>query len=298
MRNRTDTVKTKGRMGVLTVIVMALLALYVLSLFIPMFWTLYTSFKSNLDYLENALSFPRTWHFENIMTALDNFYVPINRDGSMVNYYIETMLLYSVLYAVGSAFFATFTCCIVAYATATFQFKFNKIVYGIVVVTMTLPIVGNLPSELQMLRALGLYDHIWGLWICKANFLGMYYLIFFAAFKAMPKDFNEAAYIDGASNLKVLLTIGLPLVRSTFMTIMLIKFVEFWNDYTVTLTYMPSIPTLAFGLYSYSFSARPEISNTPMQLMGCLILLVPVLIIFVAGHKRLMGNISMGGIKE
>ena len=61
---------------------------------------------------------------------------------------------------------------------------------------------------------------------------------------------------------------------------------------------MPSIPTLAFGLYSYSFSARPEISNTPMQLMGCLILLVPVLIIFVAGHKRLMGNISMGGIKE
>lgn len=287
-----------GRLNALTVVILVLLFLYVLSLLVPMLWTLYTAFKSNLDYLENALSLPRVWHFENIVTALDNFYVPINRNGEIVNYYIESMLLFSVLYAVGSAFFSTFTCCIVAYATASFNFRFNKIVYGIVVVTMTLPIVGNLPSELQILKALGLYDHIWGLWICKANFLGMYYLIFNAAFRSIPKDFTEAAYIDGASNLRVLLSIAMPLVAGTFMTVMLIKFVEFWNDYTVTLTYMPSIPTLAFGLYAYSFSAKPAVSNTPMRLMGCLILMIPVLILFVAGHKRLMGNISMGGIKE
>ena len=49
---------------------------------------------------------------------------------------------------------------------------------------------------------------------------------------------------------------------------------------------------------AYSFSAKPAVSNTPMRLMGCLILMIPVLILFVAGHKRLMGNISMGGIKE
>ena len=163
---------------------------------------------------------------------------------------------------------------------------------------MTLPIVGNLPSELQLLKLLGLYDHIYGLWICKANFLGLYYLIFFASFKTIPNDFSEAAHIDGASNIKVLLSIALPLVKSTFMTIMLIKFVEFWNDYTVTLTYMPSVPTIAYGLYTYSFSTIPEISNTPMRLVGCLILIVPILIVFVFCHKKLMGNISMGGIKE
>lgn len=295
MRSRN---KIKSGFNFVTVLIFAVLIVYVLSLFVPAFWALFTAFKGNLDYLESPLGFPEIWHFENIITALDYFFVTVNKGGELVTYYIEGMLLYSVLYAVGSAFVATLASCIVAYATARFDFKFNKIVYGIVIVTMTLPIVGNLPSELQFLRAMGLYDHIWGLWICKANFLGMYYLILYAAFRSIPKDFTEAAYIDGASNLRVLVSIAMPLVASTFMTVMLIKFVEFWNDYTVTLTYMPSIPTLAYGLYAYSFSAAPEISNTPMRLAGCFILIIPVLIIFIAGHKRLMGNISMGGIKE
>ena len=272
--------------------------MYALTLFIPFFWALITSFKGNLDYLGNQLGFPSKWHFENIITALNYFYVPINTGSDIKTYYIESMLLFSLLYSVGSSFFATLTACIAAYATARFDFKFNKVVYGIVVVTMTLPIVGNLPSELQFLKAFGMYDSIWGMWICKANFLGLYYLVFYASFRSVPKDYSEAAYIDGASNFRVMASVILPLVASTFMTVMLIRFVEFWNDYTVTLTYMPSIPTLAYGLYAYSFSTVPEISNTPMRLAGCFILIIPILIVFIAGHKRLMGNISMGGIKE
>ncbi len=290
--------KIKGNFNFVTILVFALLVLYALTLFIPFFWALITSFKGNLDYLGNQLGFPSKWHFENIITALNYFYVPINTGSDIKTYYIESMLLFSLLYSVGSSFFATLTACIAAYATARFDFKFNKVVYGIVVVTMTLPIVGNLPSELQFLKAFGMYDSIWGMWICKANFLGLYYLVFYASFRSVPKDYSEAAYIDGASNFRVMASVILPLVASTFMTVMLIRFVEFWNDYTVTLTYMPSIPTLAYGLYAYSFSTVPEISNTPMRLAGCFILIIPILIVFIAGHKRLMGNISMGGIKE
>lgn len=290
--------KIKGNFNFVTILVFALLVLYALTLFIPFFWALITSFKGNLDYLGNQLGFPSKWHFENIITALNYFYVPINTGSDIKTYYIESMLLFSLLYSVGSSFFATLTACIAAYATARFDFKFNKVVYGIVVVTMTLPIVGNLPSELQFLKAFGMYDSIWGMWICKANFLGLYYLVFYASFRSVPKDYSEAAYIDGASNFRVMTSVILPLVASTFMTVMLIRFVEFWNDYTVTLTYMPSIPTLAYGLYAYSFSTVPEISNTPMRLAGCFILIIPILIVFIAGHKRLMGNISMGGIKE
>lgn len=290
--------KINNGFNAVTVLVFALLCVYAITLFIPAIWSFYSAFKGNLDYLEDPLGLPSKWHFENIITAFNYFFVSINTGSDIVTYYIESMLLFSVLYSVGSAFFAALTACITAYATARFEFRFNKIVQGIVLVTMTLPIVGNLPSELQFLKALGLYDTIWGMWICKANFLGLYYLVFYAAFRSMPKDFSEAAYIDGASNFRVFISIAMPLVFGTFLTVVLIRFVEFWNDYTVTVTYMPSIPTLAFGLYAYSFSAAPEISNTPMRLAGCFILVVPILCIFLAGHKRLMGNISMGGIKE
>ena len=248
------------------IVTLCILILYVVSLLFPSAWGLWTAMKSNLDYLGDPLGLPDTWHFENFLTALDNYMVQVFKDGRTYYFYIESMLLFSLLYAVGAAFFTTFVCCLVAYVTSRFNFVFNKVVYGIVIVTMTLPIVGSLPSEIQMLKMLNLYDNIVGMWVLKSNFLGLYYLVFYSTFKSLPKDYSEAAYIDGASNLVVFVRIGLPLVRNIFFTIMLIKFIEFWNDYTATLTYMPSYPTLAFGLYEYSFSAAPEINNTPMRM--------------------------------
>ncbi|HIY77850.1 MAG TPA: carbohydrate ABC transporter permease [Candidatus Borkfalkia excrementavium] len=280
------------------IVTLCILILYVVSLLFPSAWGLWTAMKSNLDYLGDPLGLPDTWHFENFLTALDNYMVQVFKDGRTYYFYIESMLLFSLLYAVGAAFFTTFVCCLVAYVTSRFNFVFNKVVYGIVIVTMTLPIVGSLPSEIQMLKMLNLYDNIVGMWVLKSNFLGLYYLVFYSTFKSLPKDYSEAAYIDGASNFVVFVRIGLPLVRNIFFTIMLIKFIEFWNDYTATLTYMPSYPTLAFGLYEYSFSAAPEINNTPMRMAGCFVLAVPILIVFLFTHDRMMSNLSMGGVKE
>lgn len=194
-------------------ITLAVLVLYVVSLCVPLAWAFITSFKSNLDYLENPLWMPQKWIFKNITTAVEHFVVSVSSNGSMRDVKVLEMLLNSLLYAGGGAFFSAFTCAVTAYATAKFDFKFSKVIYGIVIVTMTLPIVGNLPSELQLLKA-GMYDHIWGLWICKANFLGLYYLVFYALFRGMSKESAEAAYIDGASNLQVLLKISLPLQRA------------------------------------------------------------------------------------
>ena len=137
-----------------------------------------------------------------------------------------------------------------------------------------------------------------GMWILKSGFLGMHFLIFYGMFKAMPKDYSEAAYVDGANNFTVMVRIMFPLARNTFLTIMLIKFIDLWNDYYMTMQFMPNIKTLAFGLYEYSQSYKPAISSTPMKLAGCCILAVPVLVLFLCFHDRIMGNISMGGIKE
>lgn len=67
-----------------------------------------------------------------------------------------------------------------------------------VLITMVIPVVGSLPAEIRMAQSLGLYDQIWGMWILKANFLGMYFLVFYNIFKALPASYTEAAKIDGA----------------------------------------------------------------------------------------------------
>lgn len=287
----------KKRISVFSITIFIVLLLYVVSLIVPLIWALLTSLKGKLEFYSNPFGLPQKWVWDNFITAANNFTSAYNKEGVVRTVYIGEMLRNSLIYAVGASFLNTFVTCIMAYASARFDFKAGKLIYIIVIVTMTLPIVGSLPSEIQMLRALKLYDNIVGMFILNGGFLGMHFLIFHAQFKSIPKDFSEAAYVDGASNCVVLFNIILPLVRNTFFTIMLIKFIGLWNDYYMTMQYMPNIKTLAFGLYEYSQSYRPAVSGVPMKLAGCCILAVPVIMLFTIFHKRIMGNLMAGGIK-
>lgn len=286
----------RKKISVSMIVILVLLSLYVLSLVYPFFWSFMATFKGRLEHAENPLALPADWKFDNYIVAFNKIKSDIVADNGIRTVFIEEMLLNSLLYSIGGAFFNVLSSCILAYATARFDFKFSKIVYPVVIVTMIMPIVGNLPSEIQVAKNLGLYDNIVGMWVMKMGFVGLYYLIFYEVFKRVPRDFYEAAYVDGASNLMVLVKIMLPLVSATFGTVMLIRFIDLWNDYTITMSLMPNIKTLAFGLFEFSTSA--QVSSMPERLAGCFVLILPVLTIFLIFNERIMGNISMGGIKE
>ena len=279
--------------SVLCWLVLMLYAVMFIYLFV---WGITTSFKGILEFSKDPLGIPSEWRFENYKTAFDYFYVRLSGTNEYV--YLEQMVIYSIVYSGGCAFMQTLATCIVAYATARFDFKLSKIIYSVVLVLMVLPIIGSLPSEIQLTKNLGIYDTLFGPLVLKFNFIGMYYLVFYATFRGVPKAYTEAAKIDGASNMRIMTRIIFPLIKNTFSTIMLINFVAYWNDYQTPMVYIPSYPTMAYGLYLYNFSTISQISDTPMKIAGCMIVFLPILIVFIAFQKRLMGNISMGGIKE
>ncbi|MDY5441712.1 MAG: carbohydrate ABC transporter permease [Candidatus Enteromonas sp.] len=286
-----------GRFSVLSTFVLVLLILYSLSIVLPLIWMVLTSFKSRIDYMENVFGFPTQFHFENYQIAFDNFSQTYVRDGVVYTATIYEMLFNSLFYAIGGSFLGTLAIFLMAYAAARFDFKIGKVIYGIVIVTMVLPIVGSLPSAIQITRALGLYDSYAFLWISQFNFLGVHFLLFYEALKRIPRDYDEAGYIDGANNFTIMTRLIFPQVKGTFATIMLIKFAGLWNDYNITMEYVPNIKTLAFGLYEYSQSYKAVISSTPMRLAGCCILAIPVTIFFLIFHKKIMGESDEGGIK-
>ena len=279
-------------------IITVILILYSISLIYPMLWAIITSLKGTLDYLGNPIGLPKVYEFNNYVTALRHFYVIVESGATMRYVYIEEMVWNSLFYSIGSAFFSTFTAAITAYATSRFKYKFSNVVYWIVIITMILPIVGSLPSEIQITKALGLYDSIPGLFVLKANFLGLYFLVFYAFFAGVPNDFSDAARIDGASNLKIFTKIMMPMAKKTFLTIMLIQFISNWNDYQTPLLYLPSHPTLAVGLFNFQGSTVNDISSTPIKLAGALMVFIPTFIIFIFLQKPLLGGMDMGGIKE
>ena len=288
--------EVRERLSPVTVFMLAVLVLFTLSLFIPLLWALLTSFKNQSDFRINIIGLPKQWVW-NFSYVLKKFTVPVQTEAGEKMVGMGMMYVNSLLYSVGCAFFGTLVPCITAYMCARFPHKFSKIVHTTVIVVMIIPIVGALPAEIRMAMTLKLYDHVWGLWIMKANFLGLYFLVFYGVFKALPMAYTEAAKIDGAGNLGVLLRIVLPLVRNTFFTVMLINFITFWNDYQTPLIFMPSHPTVALGMFHMASTTISTLATIPMRMTGAMLLLVPILIVFLLTHKRLMGNLTMGGIK-
>lgn len=276
-----------------------LLFVYALSLTMIMVWGFYNSLKDPLDYRIDMLGLPPTWKFSNYSTVIEFFYVLDKSVTPNRPVYILEMVLNSVLYAAGSSLLQATIQFIMAYVASRFATRFGRIVYVIVIIGMTVPIVGSEPSALAIAEKLQLKDSILGMWLMKSYFLGMYFLIFFETLKAFPKDFSEAAHIDGASNTRVMWQIMFPLARTTFFTIVLLLFVGFWNDYTTPMLFMPNVPTLSYGLWSFVMgNSINEIANEPMRLAACLLLLLPILILFTFLHDKLLANVSVGGIKE
>ena len=291
--------KIRTRFTPTTIILMSVLILYSVSLLLPILWGLSTSLKTDLDFYLNPFWLPDgwfwNWQWSNYSYAFMNFVVKVEAGAGFRIIYMEEMFLYTILYALGCAFFQSFVCCVVA---VKFDYFFSKVIYTVVIVAMILPIVGSLPSEIQMSRALGFFDSIWGMWIMKSHFLGMYFLVFHAMFRGIPKEFADAARVDGAGNFQVLFSIMMPLVRNTLFTVILLNFIGYWNDYQVPLIYLPSYPTIAYGLYLFNFSTINSLSTIPMKITGCMIMMLPILIVFLIFRNRLIGNISIGGLKE
>ena len=295
-------VKRKIKISVFFTIIFVVLFLYVVSMLSPMAWGVITALKSQEDFRVNVLGLPQgnilDWKWSNFIGVTSGFYTQITTDAGRFQVGFLPMLQNTLVYAIGSAAIRAIVPCVVAYVTAKFDYKFSRFINTMVLVLMTIPIVGSTPSELQILQRLNLYDTMLGNFIQKFNFLGMYYLVYHAAFRSMSNDFSEAAYVDGASELRVMVQIVLPMVANIIGTVFLIHFIDFWNDYQTPLLYMPSYATLARGLHSLSQRTQGNFATVPYRMAGCIVLASPILVLFLIFKEKLMGNLSMGGIKE
>lgn len=275
---------------------LAILSLYAIGMLALLFWGIINSFKTSGDFFENIMGLPRKFVFDNYARVLSEFSVTAFKNGIYEEVSLTGMLFNSILYAVVGAVINAAVPCFVAYVAAKFKCWYSKLMTAVVIVTMAIPIVGDAPAKIQLLDSLGLYDSMVGSWILKFSFLGMYYLVFLTAFEGINKAYFEAAYIDGAGETKVMFSVAMPMVRTAFFTVCLLRFIYYWNDYETTLLYLPNSPVLARGVYELAYS--PAFQQIPERLAGCMILLIPIMILYLVFSKRLMSNISMGGVKE
>ena len=321
MKKRVKTKRTSVVDKIVFITIAVILVVYTVSLLVPLAWGLLTSLKSAMDFhapKNNVLGLPilewssetvKLANYKNVLEFLD-----FNRTVKYISMFGEVthttknagmlrMIINTILYAGVGALIKAMVPAIVAHTCVKYRFKFSEVVYAISLFVLIVPIVGAYPAELTFLRKIGLYDTIYGSWIQNCSFVGTYYFVFVAFYKGLSVTYDEAAELDGASQLRILISIALPLSIKIIATVWLIQFITLWNDYNTPMMYLPTIPTVAYAIFNIAYGggsgeANRVLGNVPAQTAACMLLALPILVLFIIFKNKIMGSITMGGLKE
>ena len=313
--------KSKRTWNIFAIIFFSLLALYSLSILTLLFWGLLTSLKSITDFktFGNVIGLPDSkWSkdemlFKNYLLIFQRFVIKtydksyysaifgkINILERKVGF-VE-LVFNTIIYAVLCASVQSFATFLGAYLCAKYKYWFSNFFYSLLLVIMIIPIVGTGPATLVLLRDTGLYSTYLAMIILHFNCTGMYFFVYYAYVQGISDSYVEAAEIDGASQTRIFFTIIIPLASKILLTVILLSFIGLWNDYQTPLLYYPNKPTLAYAVYSMANSSggSATISTTglPQKVAGCMILAIPLIVLFITCKDLVLGNLSMGGLKE
>ena len=286
----------------LYLILFLFLFFYVFVLCIPLLWAATSSVKTASQFRVDPIGFfPNApfakWGWNNYVNVMQAFNLKVSSGAGFKTVYLPEMVWNTILFAVGALVISLTSEYIVAYAVTRFRYKFNKVIYTTVIVTMIIPIVGTLPAQMTLMQNLGLLNSVFGVWIRSISFGGTTFLILYAALLCVPYEYTEAGYMDGASELRIMVQIIFPMVRNILFILGLQSFIGLWNDYQTPLLYMPSYPTFAYGLFKFNDNANTLVASVPSKLAGCMLIMFPILVVFFVFRKKMMGGLNMGGLK-
>lgn len=274
---------------------------YCVSLLLMYGWGLTTSLKSLAEYRKDLYGLPQgwpwEWEWENYVRVFEAISVPVMLNGVRGEANFAIMFFNTFTYAALGAVLTTFFqwCC--AYLISKFPYLWGKFIFSFNLIMMFIPITGNLASSLQIFKALGLYDNWLYVIFNSIGFGGMNLLIFHAFHEGLGNEYTEAARIDGAGNNAIMFKIILPLSRQIFLSVAMMAFIARWNDYMTMVVWMPNHPTMAYGIFYFSVTTTSEFSWPHKQIAACMILVVPILILYLFVQRTMLDNLRVGGLK-
>lgn len=314
---KKDVMKKLKRINPLALILFLLLTVYAISLIFVLVWGFISSLKSHLDFgdMGNVMGLPNPefsaseMQFGNYIDRFNHFRVQIgdnsyysalfgrvNLRGGFANF--SDMLFNTLVYAILCPIIHSFTTLTGAYLCAKFKYKFCDFLYAFLLAIMALPIVGSAPATMQVLRDLGLFGSYAGMVALKLNFTGLYFFVFYAFMQGLSDTYIEAAEIDGASQFHIFIHIIVPLSSKMLFTVFLLEFIACWNDYQTPYLYFPNMPTLAYGVVRETQGGKGAYTYIPMKTTLSMILALPILFLFISCKNVILGNMTMGGLKE
>ena len=275
-----------------------MLLIHGLTLLLPFFWMLLTSFKGILEYRDSFLGFPKMLRWENYTRVFELIKVTVYDGEKRYLVDIWGLLTNSLTLAVVRSFFGLLPETLTAYAVAKYDFKLRKTLFNINIFVMTIPIVGSLATTLTVYKQFNIYNNFWAYMIFPHQPFGFNCLLLYGAYKAIPNSYSEAVMIDGGGHFTILFKIILPTILPTLTALYVLAFIGNWNDYNSALIYVRKAPTLAYGLYEFQTGVKANVASLPEILAGFTMCSIPSVALYCSFQPLIGKSLSMGGLKE
>ena len=300
--NRERAAQNSRAQKIVLWVVFAFFLLYAISLLVPFLWLLLNSFKTRGDFASGTvsgnggLSFPQALDFANYYEALIGFKVKVGSGDSAGEVNLLLMFLYSLLITATTTALEVFFSAATAYVLAKYNFPGKKIIFGMVLVSMVVPIVGTLPVMYQFMGDIHLRNTLPGLWFIYVSGFGFGFLLLNAHFKGISWTYAEAAQLDGATPFGIFFKIMLPMSVPQLISLAIITAIGYWNDYATPKVYLPSMPTVAVGLNSLTIEIQ-KTGDYPLMFACMIVAIIPILTVFCCFQKVIISNVVAGGLK-
>lgn len=278
---------------VLFSVVFFLFLLYAFSLLYPLFWLVINSFQDSMAFEMNKIfgnitKLPEKFVISNYVKALKE----LNYNGSNIFQMFFNSIWFTIL-CVGEN---VFCCACTGYALSKYNFGLKNFIYGAIIFTMTVPVVGTTGALFKLVNDMGIYNTPLYVVLHSLSGTGIGFMVMYAFFKNVSWSYAESAFVDGAGHSTVFFKIMLPQALPAMGALIIVQSISAWNNYMDVLLYLPDFPTLASGMYGVS-RTLPRLGQTPVYFAALVLSMIPVLILFICFSDKIMKNFTVGGLK-
>ncbi|MDE7395785.1 MAG: carbohydrate ABC transporter permease [Clostridiales bacterium] len=281
-------VSMRRRRLIVNTILFVVLLLGAIVMLYPLLWMLFTSFKNYTEIYDGL--FPKHWTgaaYKYIFTEKEKL------PTSLVRGFIN-----SVLCTVPVVLVQVFVSAMAAFAFAKLHFKGKNILFIIMLATQMIPFTVIMIPQVYVFRTFGLLNGPIAVIIPKM--FGAVMTVFFLRqfLYGIPDALTEAARLDGAGYNRTFFSIVLPLIMPALSTQMILSFIGNWNDYLGPLLYIVGEEWYTLPLIIDNFAGNDGgFDGVPRIMAASLISMVPILVIFAAFQKKIVGSIVFSAVK-
>ena len=263
-----------------------LLSVWGIFVLFPFYWMILTSVKSYSAY--NAEYTPKFW---TMAPTLENYRAAFTT-VPLAKYFLNT-LIFTVVTTVIMLIVVT----LAAFAFSRLEFKGKNLLFTLFLALMMIPNELVVITNFVTITNWGMRNTFWGLILPSVTSVFYIYLLK-ENFAQIPDELYKAAKVDGTSDFKYLTKVMIPISAPTLVTVVILKVIECWNSYVWPrlITDDPNYYLVSNGIQEireHGFGRQ----NIPAMMAAVVVISVPLIVLFLIFHKKIMAGVSRGGTK-